>query len=199
MKTMALCVVCALGAFAAMHFHLVGDFGFGEGYSGNGDKPVAEADFPEDLAPAARGEAVPKAAAFKKRAETHPAVVLDRRGRLHAWHQRLQPGWVADSVETTEVVLVVSTQRKTLLQVQTYASGAPPVRRYRYDLDAWLMEAKTGKEIASKRFSSIARPIMPRELWQLTELGDPVAWAEVSQWMREVLADYLEGPSSEDQ
>jgi hypothetical protein len=188
MKTALVCVVCALGAFAGMHFYL-SDQG-GAAPEAPAEAPHKEAAapparFPQDLAPAARGEAVPRAAAFNASSETHPCAVLNRNGKLHEWHQRLQPDWQADSVETTELVIVVGTQLKTLLQIQTYPNGAPPVRRYRYDLDVWLVEAKTGKTIASKRFTSIARPIMPRELWELTELGDPVDWSTVSSWVRE--------------
>jgi hypothetical protein len=192
MKVMALCLVCAVGAFAVMTLHLTGQLGSADEYAPElVEKQAAPAAaFPDVLAPAAKGEAIPQAAEFHPRAPEHPAVVLDRHGRLHPWYKRLQPDWQAETVEATEVVVVLAPQVKTLLQIQTYPNGAPPVRRYRYDLDAWLVEAKTGKQIASKRFTTTARPIRPVEPWELTELGDPVEWAVVSEWMRDELSDY---------
>jgi hypothetical protein len=194
MKIAIVCVVCAIGAFAVMHLHLSGQLGGGddepevEVKPPEKEKPVRHK-FPDALAPAARGEPVPQAADFDKSSETHPAVVLDRDGRLHDWYKRLQPGWQSDAVEDTELIIVVGTQRKTMLQLITYPNGAPPVRRYRYDMDAWLVEAKTGKELGKKRFTTIARPIRPVENWDLTELGDPVEWASVSEWVREQATD----------
>jgi hypothetical protein len=197
MKTVAVCVVCALGAFFVMTLYLSGQLGGSdepadEAAVSKKQEPLPPTKFPHDLAPATRGEPVPRAADFKADSPDHPTAVLDRAGKLHEWHTRLHPDWQADSVEITELVLVVSKQRRTLLQVITYASGAPPVRRYQYDLDAWLVEAKTGREIDRKRFTTVARPIRPRELWDLTELGDPVEWATVDDWMRERAATYAD-------
>jgi hypothetical protein len=191
MKTAAVCVVCALGAFFAMYLSLSGQFGDPDNLSGDKDevkKIVPPAKFPSALAAATRGQSVPQAAAFLKTAETHGVVVMTRKGLLHEWHERLQPDWQADSVETTELVLVVGTQRQTQLQVVTYANGAPPITRYRYDLDVWLVEARTGQTIKSNHFTTIARQVRPRELWELTELGEEVSWATVATWMREVVA-----------
>jgi hypothetical protein len=119
-------------------------------------------------------------------------VVLNRSGRLHEWNDRMLTDWQADSVEATELALVVGPQKRTLLQIQYYPSGAPPVRRYRYDVDVWLVEAKTGKELASKRFTTEARPIRPLEVWDLTELGEPVEPAVVMDWMQARAAAYAE-------
>jgi hypothetical protein len=187
MKTAAACALCAIGAFTMMHLHMTGQVGDGPSDNGPG---VPQAVFPFDLAPAARGEPVPKAAAFVRTAESHPTVVLDRSGKLHPWHKHLQPDWLAESVETTEVAVIVTSQKKTHLSVQTYPNGAPPVHRYGYDMDAWLVEARTGKAIASKHFATVARPVRPVEAWDLTELGDPVSWGDVAEWLREETAAY---------
>lgn len=191
MKTAGLCVVCAMGAFVVMHLQLSGQMG-SDDPAADAKKAEPAAKFPDDLTPALRSEPVKQAAPFRPSSEAHPMVVLARSGKLHPWHEQQRPEWMAESVETTELVVVVGQQRKTLLQVQSYANGAPPIRRYRYDLDAWLVEAKTGKEIARKRFTTVARPIRPRELWELTELGDPVEWAPVGQWAREEATAHAE-------
>jgi len=95
----------------------------------------------------------------------------------------LQPGWLAESVEDTEVVLVVPLQKRTLLGVQLY-NGAPELRRYKYDVDVRMLEAQTGKLLAQKHFQSVARPIRQLETFALTELGDPVQMIEVYRWMK---------------
>jgi hypothetical protein len=195
MKTAAVCVVCAAGAFFAMHLHLSGQLGGADEAAEKADEKKEQfppTKFPLDLAPAARGEPAPRAAAFTQKYDTHPTAVLTVSGRLHEWHSRLQPDWQADSVETTELVLVVAPQKKTLLQIVPYGGGAPPVRRYRHDLDVWLVEARTGQQIASRRFWTEARPCMPQERWELTELGDPVECAPVLEWLREQVANYAE-------
>jgi hypothetical protein len=197
MKTAALCVLCALGAFFVMFLHQTGQFGTPD----NGPAPKEEAKqklppakFPADLAPASRGQPVPRATPFVKDAETHGTTVLTRKGTLHPWHERLHPDWHAESVESTELVLVVGNQTRTILQVVTYPNGAPPITRYRYDLDVWLVEAQTGRTIKSKQFSNTARPVLPRELWEITELGDEVQWTTVAAWMREEAGAYAQEP-----
>jgi hypothetical protein len=190
-KTAAICLVCAMGAFTMMHLHMTGQLG-DEPADGRVDakQEAAVPRFPFELAPAARGEAVAKAAAFALTAETHPTAILDRSGKLHEWQKYLQPDWLADTIEGTELVVVVSSQTKSWLSVQTYPNGAPPVHRYRYDMDAWLVEARTGKTIISKHFVTIARPVRRVEAWDLTELGDPVGPGEVIEWLREEATAY---------
>jgi hypothetical protein len=191
MKTAAVCVVCALGAFAVMHFHLSGQFGDGEAEA-PAVKEEPPAEFPQDLVPAARGESVPRAAAFNPKSEVHPTVVLQRNGKLHDWHLRLPADWLADSVETTELVMVAGPPQRTLLQTVYYPNGAPPVRRYRYDVKVWLLEARTGGQIATHCFRTDARPIRPVELWDLTELGQPVECVVVIDWMKAKASAYAD-------
>jgi hypothetical protein len=189
MKTFALCAVCGGLAFVAVQYQMTGQIlglRLGEDAAQIAPPPPPKAVFPQALAALCRGKGVPQAAAFNKSSETHPAVVLKPSGTLHSWHKRLQPGWQAESVEETELVILVPPQKRTLLGVQTYSNGAPPIRRYQYDLDVRLLEARTGRLIAQKHFQNAARPIRPMEVWALTELGDPIAWLDVSRWMKAV-------------
>lgn len=195
MKTAAVCVACAVGAFVVMHLHLSGQLGGGdEAAEPKAEKqaPLPPTRFPHDLAPATRGEPVPRAAAFSRKYDTHPTAVLTLSGRLHDWHVRLPPDWQADAVENTELVLLVAPAKKTWLQTVTYSNGAPPVRRYQYDVDVWLVEARTGREIKRHRFTTVARPIQRVEQWELTELGDAVECATVFDWLREQVATYAD-------
>jgi hypothetical protein len=193
-KIVGVCVACAVGAFVVVQLYVGGGLGFAD--TAAEKLPVAEeppaALFPEALVPATRGESVPQAAAFVPNAkEPHPTVILQRSGVLfEEWHTRLQPGWQAETVEMTELVLIVGPQKKSSLQVITYPNGAPPITRYRHDVDAWLVEAKTGKELARQRFTTIARAVRPVENWDLTELGQPVDLPEVSEWLKEQAAAY---------
>jgi hypothetical protein len=184
MKTFALCVVCGGLAFAVVQYQMTGQlFGFGLGHSTQTPPPPG-AKFPETLAVACRGGRVPEAAAFDKKSETHPAVILKPNGTLHDWHGRLQQGWQAETVEETELVVIVPRQKKTLLQIQTYANGAPPIKRWKYEVDVRVLEAHTGKTVAFRHFESVPRPLRPMEVWDLTELGDPVPWRDVSRWLQ---------------
>jgi hypothetical protein len=188
MKTVVIAIVCCVGAFVGLQLHL----GFDGGSDGSQKpKQTSAAAFPKTLARAVKGEAVPEAAAFRPAAEIHPAVVLDQTGKLHEWHDRLQQEWQADTVETTELVLVLGDQKQTFLG-KTHYVNAPGIRRYRYDLKAWLIEAKTGRTLASRTFTSEARATEAGERYATTELGDPVAWGPVGQWLRDATAAYAE-------
>jgi hypothetical protein len=186
MKTFALCVVCSALAFVAVQYQMTGlVFGVRLGEASlPPTPPPPKAKFPDTLAVVCRGKGVPQAAPFNKNTEVHPAVVLKPTGKLHKWNERLQAGWQAESVEETELVVVVPPQKRTLLGVQTYPNGAPPIRRFQYDLDVRVLEARTGRLVAYKHFQTVARPIMRVETWALTELGDPVAWRDVYRWVQ---------------
>jgi hypothetical protein len=187
MKTAILCVVCGTLTFLVM---LGVQLGTEQPPPFEQENSVADATkktarFPEDLARAVRGAPIPEAAAFAKSTDPHPTAVLDRSGKLHPWHERQPTGWRAESVEATELILILGQERRTQVQLITYSNGAPPVRRYRYELDARVVQARTGKTVAGKRFVSEARPIRSMEQWELTELGDPIECADVNQWLRE--------------
>jgi len=192
MKTFALCAICGGLAFGVVQYQMTGyvlGIHWGE-VAPPPPPPPAKVKFPDALAVVCRGTGVPQAAAFNKAAETHPAVVLKPNGALHQWQERLQPGWQAESVEETELVIILPPQVRTLLQTATYANGAPSIRRYQYDLDARVLEARTGKLLGHKRFQTVARPLRPVETWALTELGDPVPWRDVSHWVQGLTTEH---------
>jgi hypothetical protein len=194
MKTFAFCAVCGFVAFVAVEYHMTGTvLGLRLGEPPPPPPPPpAKLKFPDTLASVCRGVGVPEAAPFQKSADPHPAVVLKPNGMIHKWTERLAPDWLAESVEETQLVIVLTPQHCTLLQTITYPNGAPPIKRFQYDLDARVLEARTGKLVGFKHFQTVARPVRPQEVWQLTELGDPVAWHDVNVWLKRVT-----GPSSE--
>jgi hypothetical protein len=184
MRTFALCAICGVLAFVAVQYQKTGHlWGSDEDVGPSPPPPPLKLKFPEALAVLCRGTAVPQAAAFNRTADTHPTVIFRPNGTLHPWHERLLPGWQAESVEETELVLILPPQHRKLLQIATYANGAPSIRRYQYDLEARVLEARTGKPLAHKHFQTIARPVRPVETWALTELGEPVACRDVFRWL----------------
>jgi hypothetical protein len=189
MKTFAVCTVCGFVAFVAVQYHMTGSvlgFHIGDGGAPPPPPPAAKLKFPEALACVCRRVPVREAAPFTKNGDAHPAVVLRPNGTLHKWTERLQPGWQAESVEETQLVIVLTPQQRSLLQIVTYPNGAPPIKRFQYDMDARVLEAKTGRLVGFKHFQTVARPVRPQEIWQLTELGDPVTWHDVNVWLKQV-------------
>jgi hypothetical protein len=199
MRTAAICVVCAILAFVimqvAMHTSLFSVAGEADDKVTTEKKaPEPDAVFPEDLAPLARGKAVPRAGTWMKRDTARCAVLAQWTGQLHRWNDSLDPSWKSGAVEETELVIVVSKQTKTLLEVVPYQQG-PPVRRYRYDMNAWLVEAKSGQTLTARHFTSIAPTARRYADFALTELGEPVDWPQVEQWVQDEVAQLKTAPS----
>lgn len=144
------------------------------------DKPRSR--FPQDLAPAAQGLPVPQAAGCDGSAKQIRMAILRPNGTLHPWHDKLPEEWQAETVEGTHFVLVVGGQHKTHLSTQRYPNGAPPVARYQFELEASVVEAKTGKVLAYRHFLNVPRPVRNLEIWELTTIGEPVAFQTVFNW-----------------
>jgi hypothetical protein len=188
MKTFTIFLGVGAFAFVAMAFQL----GFFEGnhfgdaeFKDEENNPPASLPFPEGLAPACRGKGVPQAATFDASSQKpHPLVFLNQNGQLHeTWQEFLKPEWQAETVEGTELVVVLSPEHKTVLSVQYYPNNAPPVTRYKYELEVHVVVAKTGKVLGRNRFVSIPRKVQRVEAWELTALGQPVSFTTVYNWV----------------
>jgi hypothetical protein len=142
--------------------------------------------FPEDLEPACRGAAVPGAAVFDpKSGRPHRLVFLYDTGKLRSeWQEMLDEDWLAERVEQTELVVVVSKDEKTLINVQYYPNGAPPISRYQYDLYIRVVAARTGRVLARNHFVSTPRRVRGTESWELTAIGQPVSFTTVFNWVK---------------
>src|SRR5262249_48501016 len=99
------------------------------------------------------------------------------------WQELVQDDWRAESVASTELVVVVGRDRETHLSTQYYANNAPPVRRYKYELEVRVLAARTGDVLGRNRFISTPRPIRPGEAWELTKIGQPVSFKTVYDWV----------------
>lgn len=153
--------------------------------------------FPDELAPLGEGRAVTKAAEWKRSEKPVVAVLKKGSGELHRWHQYLKEKWRSYSVENTELALVVDVQHKQHINTVYFQGNAPPVHRYRYHVDVWLVEAKTGVTISQRRFVSYPRRVKSREPWKLTALGQQVRWQQVRQWLEGVVDDFAERDGEE--
>jgi hypothetical protein len=146
---------------------------------------VKRARFPIDLAPAAKAQPVPEAAAFEPGDRPHKLALFRANGNLHEWHDNLEgyhPDWCAYTVEETELVVVIGGYRKIKLSYHTYPNGAPPVTRFQYNLEASVIEARTGRVLAYRQFQNIPRPLRQVEDWSLTMIGAPVNYRNVFRW-----------------
>jgi len=147
------------------------------------DKKPVKARFPQDLAPAARAEPVPQAADYNANAKIHKIAIVKTNGGLYQdWQEKLKEEWQADTVEETSLVIVVGAQKKMFIEKILYPNGAPPIDRFKYQLEASVVEAKTGKVLANRQFINVARNIVRVETWDTTALGSPVEFRTVFQW-----------------
>jgi hypothetical protein len=200
MKKVLIGIGCAVAAYAVMQFVLQHSSWQADGGMPEGDGPKLTqaaaapqeppAPFPEALAPLADGQPVPEAEFFQPSAKNPRIAVLEQwSGKLHRWHNDLPEDFRTEAVEETELVLIVFKQVRTHIDTAHYRSG-PPVRRYAYDLRVQLLEAKSGEVLAEKCFFTDPPPPRRIEEFKLTELGDPVAWQPVQQWLLAEVARY---------
>jgi hypothetical protein len=145
--------------------------------------PKVVAKFPEDLAPAAQAVAVPAAAEFKPGSGPHPLVFLRLDGIVHPWQEKVREDWQAESVATTELVVVLGTPKRTKVSHHIYPGNAPPITRYMFELEMSVIEAKTGTILANRLFRNVPRPLMPREAWETTAIGQTVSLQQVFGWV----------------
>ena len=77
---------------------------------------------------------------------------------------------------------MIGPQKKIFLEKILYPGGAPPIDRFKYELEASVIEAKTGKVLANRLFVNVARNIVRVETWDTTALGSPVDFRTVFHW-----------------
>jgi hypothetical protein len=194
MKVFAICAVVCGGVFLLGMLQLgVLKTGFGRSSAASEGadsekKAPAKAKFPDELAPAARAKAVAKAAPFKAGSTPHKLVVMTPTGELHSWHESLPDDWQADTVEETELVVVVAKQKRTLLShVPRVLIGtntpAPPMDRVRYDVEVSVVEAKTGIVVDNRVFRNEPRQYRSPEPYATTTIGRTVEWGTIYRWV----------------
>lgn len=148
--------------------------------------PIPKAKFPEDLAPSARAKPVPQAKGYALTEKPCKIVFLRTNGTvLEKWQEQLEgrhDDWMANSVEETELAVIVGVQKRNLVERVPFPN-APPVERNRYEVEASVVDAKTGKVLANRLFVNEPRPMRAVETWSLTAVGHAVTWRPVFQWV----------------
>lgn len=140
--------------------------------------------FPQDLAPAARALPVPEAAPFNPDDKQYPMVILKANGTLYEpWQERLNEPWGAETIESTQLAVILGGHKKIYVDITRYPNGAPPILRYRWELEVSVVEPRSGRVLANRTFANVPRAIRPREAWELTEIGQPVAFKTVFNWV----------------
>ena len=191
MRTYLLCgMFCILG-FLAMGMQL-GLFGnqrkltnYLPEFTAEKKPATSRAKFPDALAPVAQAEPVDAAAAFEPDDRPHKMVFLKTNGAIHPWHDShsgYHEDWWTSTVEEAELVVVVGNSRKIQVSFHKYANGAPPITRYQFELEASLVEAKTGRVLVNRKFQNIPRAIRQVESWETTAIGAPVSYHTVFRW-----------------
>ena len=149
-------------------------------------KPPA-APFPQALFPACQGQAVAQAAEYKSGNGAHPLVFfhLDNKNTwtvFEDWQERVAEEWQATEVEKTQLVVLVSKQKKVFHDRTPFQEG-PPVTRYKFELDVYVRAAKSGEVLCHKHFINLPRHFRDWEEMKLTALGLPVAYKDVFSWL----------------
>jgi hypothetical protein len=177
-KTAAIFVVCGAVAFLGMGYQM-GLFEEPAPRDEAAVRAVEEAaaaprpKFPEDLAPACSGKAVAQAAAYQPGAEPHPLVFFDAAGKLNSdWQERLNSGWQADTVESTELVVFLSQDKKAAPNPQQ-VSDVTGAGASGQAVDVRVVEARTGKVLANRLFQPVTRQ----------RTGPAVSFTAVFNWV----------------
>jgi hypothetical protein len=191
MKIFGLCAGCGVLGFLVMGYQagLFNDAGSQkEGKAEPSGPPPAP--FPHALMHACQGEPVPEAAEYKKGKRPHPLVYFHVNGKnewavYEDWQEKVREEWQAGTVEKAELVVVISKHQEIHIETRDYSHiKAPPISRYRYELDVYVRSARTGDVLCHKRFINNPREIMRVEEWRLTKLGKPVEYKTVSDWLK---------------
>jgi WD40 repeat protein len=97
---------------------------------------------------------------------------------------RLPSGWSPSSVEQTELVAIVSEERKIDLGSQAYNIG-PDITAYRFENDLELREARTGNLLSTFTFMGSTPPPFPYQASYITTSieGTHIFAQDIENWM----------------
>jgi hypothetical protein len=191
MKVFALCAVMCVGAFVAMGYQagLFDERAVAPRAEPTGKpepkKTAPPAEFPDALVDACNGRPVPQAAEYKPGDGPFRVVFFDTQGEVHAWQEQVAEEWLPDTVEGTHLVAIVGKNYKKHIERILYPNNAPPVDRWRFDMDVQVVAAKTGETLTKQRFVSLPRQVSALEDWDLTGLGGPVPFPVVFDWLKQ--------------
>ena len=193
MKAFAICAVVGAGVFLAGLLPLgVLNTGLGRGSNSSSVeiKAAPESEVPRGTGAGGQGQGRGKSRCLQARPDVSQDGLHDAGRRIHTWHESIPEDWQADTVEETELVVVVAKQKKIQLsRVPRVLIGtntpAPPMDRVRYDVEVSVIEAKTGNILDNRIFRNEPRRYRNPEPYATTTIGSPVHISKVFQWVSE--------------
>lgn len=151
----------------------------------------------QPLIDACRGNQVAEAAPYSQTSGTHPSMgVIERAsGTLQIYTYAVPDDALAESVAETQLVLCLTEPKEVLIESCPYAKGDATeadgvVERYVYERELTLVEAKTGKVLASEVLKGDdPRECLEQESFRKGEntvkvKGAEIADAHMQEWMR---------------
>ena len=130
------------------------------------------------LAPACARQAVPGAAAVST--SGNHLVVLDVTGKEHGWTGFPPLTWRPPDLGDAELVACVGPETPAVLQVCPYSNG-PSITRYEAKRAVTVVEAASGKIVATFTVTEEPRSCGATEKKDVTELRATVGWPNVEQ------------------
>ncbi|MEX2162447.1 MAG: hypothetical protein WD751_11115 [Anaerolineales bacterium] len=140
------------------------------------------------LAPVCAGGSSPGSAAYDG-SGPHPIVLASIEGEISGWSNHIPENWLPVSAQEAQLVVCLEWQ-DTILEECEFITG-PNITRYRADLLARILEARTGREVASQRFQGAnARQCRSSEENETRILyGTRPSYRDIEGW----LSEYVEG------
>lgn len=98
------------------------------------------------------GHGVPEAGKYDPASPgPHRLVILDVSGVLHEWNRFVPSDWLPSTIGENELVVLLGQEREIALDTMSYVlpsgSEAPPITRYRFEMDVEVREARTGQAL----------------------------------------------------
>jgi hypothetical protein len=146
--------------------------------------------FTMKLLPADDGQGIPEAAAYNPDLPgPHRIYIIslsdsNEYDETKYWNISIPPGWLATSINDTELVVVVK-QREVDLGSQQYTGQITSVKRVQYILEVKVVAARSGTTLAS----TVLEGSLPSGFPQVTNTskisGDHVSFDSLVNWLRE--------------
>jgi hypothetical protein len=135
------------------------------------------------LANVCTGQGVSEAAAYARGEAPHPIVLLSESGEHHAWSDGLPAEWYPAGVSDVQLVACIGTETEQTIEVCHY--NGPDITRYTNQLTVRLVEARTGRTLASQTFTGDPpRECRHSEDYDLTRLEGPeIDLSVVQGWL----------------
>jgi hypothetical protein len=182
---------------------VVGGLHFGIQAAYQSQRPSAE--LTAALAPACSGAAVPGAGTVEAPGTTsNHLVLLSTDGTEHPWTGYPPMAWRPLTLDDAEFVACVSPETTyRQIEVCSYTNG-PAITRYSANRDVKVVEAATGRTVASYTMTDNPRACGQTEQRDVTELRGDVGWADFQERSTSIVetgsyhyAEASSGPTSQ--